>query len=59
MATGATKRSTETVDRNEITVSEYLDDWIEDHSMEIKLGMLEDYRITIRHYYRGLVRGDG
>ncbi|MGW0586375.1 tyrosine-type recombinase/integrase [Streptosporangium sp. NPDC002607] len=45
-------RRGEYVDRNEITVSEYLDDWIEDHAMEIKPGTLEDYRITIRLYIK-------
>ncbi|MEW9532430.1 tyrosine-type recombinase/integrase [Microbispora sp. NPDC049125] len=41
-------RRGEYVDRNEITVSEYLDMWIEDHAIEIKPGTLEDYRISIR-----------
>ncbi|MGS2645042.1 tyrosine-type recombinase/integrase [Streptosporangium sp. G12] len=45
-------RRGEYVDRNEITVSAYLDDWIEDHAMEIKPGTLEDYRITIRLYIK-------
>ncbi|WP_433369398.1 N-terminal phage integrase SAM-like domain-containing protein [Streptosporangium sp. CA-115845] len=45
-------RRGEYVDRNEITVSEYLDDWIEDHALEIKPETLEDYRITIRLYIK-------
>ncbi|MEU9832278.1 tyrosine-type recombinase/integrase [Streptosporangium sp. NPDC048047] len=45
-------RRGEYVDRNEITVGEYLDMWIEDHAMEIKPGTLEDYRISIRLYIK-------
>ncbi|WP_182905083.1 Arm DNA-binding domain-containing protein [Microbispora sp. H13382] len=45
-------RRGEYVDRNEITVDEYLDMWIEDHAMEIKPGTLEDYRISIRLYIK-------
>ncbi|MGW2196361.1 tyrosine-type recombinase/integrase, partial [Streptosporangium sp. NPDC001682] len=48
-------RRGEYVDRNEITVSEFLDDWIEDHAMEIKPGTLEDYRITIRLYIKPFI----
>ncbi|MET9241369.1 site-specific integrase [Nonomuraea sp. NPDC003709] len=45
-------RRGEYVDRNEITVADYLDMWIEDHAMEIKPGTLEDYRIGIRLYVK-------
>lgn len=43
-------RRSEYVDRNEITVTEFLDIWIEDHAMEVKPGTLEDYRAGIRLY---------
>lgn len=45
-------RRGEYVDRNEITVSDYLDMWIEDHAMEIKPGTLEDYRTGLRLYIK-------
>ncbi|SET81720.1 site-specific integrase [Nonomuraea wenchangensis] len=45
-------RRGEYVDRNEITVSDYLDMWIEDHAMEIKPGTLEDYRTGLRLYVK-------
>ncbi|MFF0572917.1 tyrosine-type recombinase/integrase [Streptosporangium saharense] len=48
-------RRGEYVDRNMITVGEYLDDWIEDHAMEIKPGTLEDYRISIRLYIKPFI----
>ncbi|MEU1736081.1 tyrosine-type recombinase/integrase [Streptosporangium sp. NPDC020145] len=48
-------RRGEYVDRNTITVGEYLDDWIEDHAMEIKPGTLEDYRISIRLYIKPFI----
>jgi hypothetical protein len=38
----------EYVDRNTITVSAYLADWIESHAMEIKPRTLADYRACIR-----------
>jgi len=40
----------EYVDRNMITVSAYLADWIESHAMEIKPRTLADYRACIRLY---------
>jgi integrase len=40
----------EYIDRNRITVIEYLDDWIESHAMEIKPRTLLDYRSCIRLY---------
>ena len=38
------------IDRNRITVSDYLDDWIDSHAMEIKPRTLHDYRSCIRLY---------
>src|SRR5205809_1342507 len=38
------------IDRNQITVTAYLDDWIDSHSMEIKPRTLLDYRACIRLY---------
>ncbi len=43
-------RRGEYVDRNRITVTEYLDDWIDAHAMEIKRRTLADYRACIRLY---------
>ncbi len=40
----------EYIDRNRITVTAYLDDWIESHAMEIKPRTLHDYRSCIRLY---------
>ena len=40
----------EYIDRNRITVSDYLDDWIDSHAMEIKPRTLHDYRSCIRLY---------
>jgi integrase len=45
-----TARQGEYIDRNSITVSAYLDDWIESHAMEIKPRTLLDYRACIRLY---------
>ncbi|MCG5215435.1 Arm DNA-binding domain-containing protein [Streptosporangium sp. KLBMP 9127] len=45
-------RRGEYVDRNTITVGEYLDDWIEGHAMEIKPRTLSDYRSCIRLYVK-------
>ncbi|WP_246644212.1 N-terminal phage integrase SAM-like domain-containing protein [Nonomuraea ceibae] len=45
-------RRGEYVDRDEITVAEFLDMWIEDHAMEIKPGTLEDYKAGIRLYIK-------
>jgi len=38
------------IDRNRVTVTEYLDDWIDSHAMEIKPRTLLDYRACIRLY---------
>jgi integrase len=38
------------IDRNSITITAYLDDWIESHAMEIKPRTLHDYRSCIRLY---------
>jgi integrase len=43
-------RRGEYIDRNAITVREYLDEWIEGHAMEIKPRTLSGYRIMIRLY---------
>ena len=43
-------RQGEYIDRNSITVTAYLDDWIESHAMEIKPRTLADYRSCIRLY---------
>jgi integrase len=40
----------EYIDRNRITVSDYLDDWIDSHAMEIKPRTLHDYRARRRLY---------
>jgi integrase len=43
-------RRGEYIDRNRVTVAEYLDDWIDSHAMEIKPRTLLDYRACIRLY---------
>jgi integrase len=43
-------RRGEYIDRNAITVTEYLNDWIDSHAMEIKPRTLADYRSCIRLY---------
>jgi integrase len=43
-------RQGEYIDRSSITVTAYLDDWIESHAMEIKPRTLLDYRACIRLY---------
>lgn len=43
-------RQGEYIDRNSITVTAYLDDWVESHAMEIKPRTLLDYRACIRLY---------
>ncbi len=40
----------EYMDRNRITVTAYLDDWLDSHAMEIKPRTLLDYRACIRLY---------
>jgi integrase len=40
------------VDRNKITVAEYLDDWIVIHAMEVKPRTLNDYKMIIRLYVK-------
>jgi integrase len=42
----------EYIDRNTITVAEYLDDWIASHAMEIKPRTLVDYKSCIRLYVK-------
>ena len=43
-------RRGEYIGRNQITVTSYLDEWIDSHSMEIKPRTLLDYRACIRLY---------
>jgi hypothetical protein len=43
-------RRGEYIDRNRVTVTAYLDDWIDSHAMEIKPRTLQDYRSCIRLY---------
>ena len=43
-------RHGEYIDRNRITVSAYLDNWLDAHAMEIKPRTLADYRACIRLY---------
>jgi integrase len=43
-------RRGEYIDRNRVTVTEYLTDWIDSHAMEIKPRTLLDYRACIRLY---------
>ena len=43
-------RRGEYIGRNQITVTAYLDEWIDSHSMEIKPRTLLDYRACIRLY---------
>jgi integrase len=43
-------RRGEYIDRNRVTVTAYLDDWIDSHAMEIKPRTLLDYRACIRLY---------
>jgi integrase len=43
-------RRGEYIDRNRITVTAYLDDWIDSHAMEIKPRTLHDYRSCLRLY---------
>lgn len=43
-------RRGEYIDRNTITVADYLDQWIEGHAVEIKPRTLSGYRIMIRLY---------
>ena len=45
-------RRGEYVDRNAITVGEYLDEWIEGHAVEIKPKTLKDYRDIITRYVK-------
>jgi integrase len=43
-------RRGEYIDRNRITVTAYLDDWIDSHALEIKPRTLHDYRACLRLY---------
>lgn len=50
-------RRGEYIDRNAITVAEYLDQWLDSHAMEIKPGTLEDYRKGVRLYINPYIGG--
>ncbi|WP_020580009.1 tyrosine-type recombinase/integrase [Actinopolymorpha alba] len=50
-------RRGEYVDRNRLTVSEYLDAWIEAHAVEIKPKTLAGYRDNIRVYVKPRIGG--
>ncbi|MDF5751701.1 tyrosine-type recombinase/integrase [Spongiactinospora sp. TRM90649] len=43
-------RRGEYVDRNAVTVAEYMEEWINGHAIEIKPKTLRDYRLMIRLY---------
>lgn len=43
-------RRGEYIDRNRVSVTAYLDDWLDSHAMEIKPRTLVDYRACIRLY---------
>ena len=43
-------RRGEYIDRNRITVTAYLDDWLDSHAIEIKPRTLHDYRSCLRLY---------
>ncbi|MEV1239457.1 site-specific integrase [Nonomuraea sp. NPDC049750] len=45
-------RRGEYIDRNTITVAQYLDEWIEAHAVEIKPKTLKDYRGIITRYIK-------
>ena len=42
----------EYIDRNSITVAEYLDEWVDSHAMEVKPRTLADYKSCIRLYVK-------
>lgn len=45
-------RRGEFVERNHVTVGEYLDEWIEAHAVEIRPKTLNDYRYLVDHYVK-------
>ncbi len=45
-------RRGEFVDRNQITVGQFLDEWVEAHAVEIKPKTLDGYRYLIERYIR-------
>ena len=45
------------IDRSTITVSTYLDDWIEAHAVEIKPKTLQDYRHLINRHVKPHIGG--
>ncbi|SEG94686.1 Site-specific recombinase XerD [Thermomonospora echinospora] len=50
-------RRGEYIDRNAITVAEYLDEWIEAHAVEIKPKTLQDYRHLIERHVKPHIGG--
>ncbi|MGI5233755.1 tyrosine-type recombinase/integrase [Actinoallomurus sp. CA-142502] len=50
-------RRGEYIDRNSITVGEYLDEWIEAHAVEIKPKTLADYRHLIERHVKPHIGG--
>ncbi|WP_433227957.1 tyrosine-type recombinase/integrase [Actinomadura formosensis] len=50
-------RRGEYIDRNAITVAEYLDQWIESHAVEIRPRTLASYRTMIRLYIKPHIGG--
>nr|MBO2475833.1 integrase [Actinomycetales bacterium] len=50
-------RRGEYVDRNAISVGEYLDEWIEAHAVEIKPKTLKDYKYIIDRYVKPHIGG--
>ena len=45
------------IDRSRITVSDYLDEWLEAHAMEIKPKTLQDYRHLITRHVKPYIGG--
>jgi integrase len=50
-------RRGEYIDRNTITVAEYLDEWIEAHAVELKPKTLADYRYILDRYVKPHIGG--
>jgi integrase len=50
-------RRGEYIDRNNVTVAEYLDEWIEAHAVEIKPKTLADYRHLIERHIKPHIGG--
>jgi integrase len=54
-----TARTGQYVDRNPVTVSSYLDQWIEAHAVEVKPKTLHDYRHLIDRHVSRISAGCG